>query len=432
VASYRATIDYLYQQLPMFHRIGPAAYKTDLTNTIALCDLLRHPEHSFRSIHIAGTNGKGSVSHLTASILQEAGFVTGLYTSPHLADFRERIRINGLPIGKKQVRKFIATYRDEFDRIRPSFFEMTVGMAFDHFRTHRVDMAVIETGLGGRLDSTNIIHPVLSVITNIGYDHTQFLGDTLEKIAAEKAGIIKPHIPVVIGETQDQVQDVFISRSVAMSAPLSFADRNFRLEISKGNKTGILLDGFDVWYGKKRVFQNVSSPLKGLYQQKNILTVLQIVLELRKSGLDLPDQAVFQGIARVIDNTGLKGRWQTLSSSPLTICDVGHNADGLQEVANQLASMKFEHLHFVLGLVSDKERENLFRLLPEGATYYFCKARIPRALDPHQLAMEAKMAGLNGKVFSSVKKAYAAARAVAGPADLIFIGGSNFVVAEVV
>jgi dihydrofolate synthase/folylpolyglutamate synthase len=416
----------------MFHRIGPAAYKTDLTNTQAICKLLEHPETAFRSIHIAGTNGKGSVSHLMASILQETGLTTGLYTSPHLKDFRERIRVNGQPVDMMYVSQFVANHRDAFDRINPSFFEMTVGLAFDYFRKRQVDIAVIETGLGGRLDSTNIIQPILSVITNIGYDHMQFLGDTLEKIAEEKAGIIKPNTPVVIGETQSQVRDIFIRRSTASNAPVSFADQHFRLEVSRPGSSGSLLDGFDVWSGSEVFMHDLSSPLKGFYQRKNIITTLQAVSELNRQGFRIEPDHFRKGLLHVSENTGLMGRWQTLSRLPGTICDVGHNLDGIREVVSQLRSLSYNRLHFVLGLVADKEREHLLKLLPADAVYYFCKARIPRALDQHVLAAEARIAGLKGKAYSSVRKAYAAARTAAAADDLIFIGGSTFVVAEVV
>ncbi len=414
----------------MFHRIGAPAYKSDLTNTIALCKVLGNPYETFASVHVAGTNGKGSVSHFLASILQEAGLKVGLYTSPHLIDFRERIRINGIMIPREKVIEFVQSYREAFERIKPSFFEMTVGMAFSYFREERIDVAVIEAGLGGRLDSTNVIMPVLSVITNIGHDHQAFLGDTLGKIALEKAGIIKPGIPVVIGETQVETIGVFTHRSWELNAPISLADQHYSLQISQDNKTGNLLDGFDVLRHGKTYLASLESPLKGDYQSRNILTVVQGIELMNRAGYQIPLDKVKTGIRRVIPNTGLMGRWQTIGTDPLTIVDVGHNREGIGYVVRQLSAMDHKRLHIVLGMVADKDREAILSLLPRDAVYYFCQAAIPRALDPNQLALEARQVGLRGKVYSSVRKALASARLIARHDDIVFVGGSTFVVAE--
>lgn len=408
--NYSKTLEYLFAQLPMFHRIGAAAYKADLDTTIALCTLLGNPQESFRSVHVAGTNGKGSVSHMLASIFQEHGMKTGLFTSPHLKDFRERIRINGRMIPKQEVTNFIARNKLSFESLHPSFFEMTAGLAFDHFAREKVDIAVIETGLGGRLDSTNIITPLLSVITNISRDHMQFLGDTLEKIAAEKAGIIKIGIPVVIGETQDEVMHVFQKRAAELHAPILFADQHVKA-------------------GEEILS---ASPLKGYYQRKNITTVLGAIRVLNNTGMNIPENIVQRGIRHVVRNTRLAGRWQILAHRPLTICDTGHNEAGIRFVLEQIRDTPHEVLHFVFGMVSDKEPGKILSLLPQDARYYFCKPDIPRGLDAGELAKMAAGAGLLGTVHGSVAEALAAARANANAHDMIFIGGSTFVVAEVV
>ncbi len=415
----------------MFHRIGAAAYKADLNNTILLCRLLGNPHQSFTSIHVAGTNGKGSVSHLLASILQESGLKAGLYTSPHLVDFRERIRINGQMIPREKITLFINKYKEAFGTIGLSFFEMTVGLAFDHFREEKVDIAVLETGLGGRLDSTNVVTPVLSVITNIGHDHQAFLGDTLEKIAAEKAGIIKEKVPVVIGETQNETSGVFLRISGEHRAPIVFADQHFSLMTSPGNPSGNILDGFNVFHDGMQCSTNLVSPLKGYYQVRNIATVFQSVELLNELGFHIPEHCIANGIRKVFGNTGLMGRWQVLGQKPLTICDVGHNPEGIRYNVNQLSALAPERLHIVFGMVADKEIQQVLSLLPGDAFYYFCKADIPRALDEHQLCREAQRAGLRGKAYSSVRKALASARRKARPNHVIFIGGSTFVVAEV-
>jgi len=428
--NYRQTLDYLFAQLPMFHRIGAAAYRADLGNTISLCTLLGHPENTFKSVHIAGTNGKGSSSHLIASVLQSAGYKTGLYTSPHLKDFRERIRINGKKIPKNFVCKFVNLHRHQFEPIQPSFFEYTAVMAFQYFSEEKVDVAVIETGMGGRLDSTNVITPIISLITNISKDHTLFLGDSLPAIAAEKAGIIKPCVPVIIGETQVEIRDVFIARAEEVKAPILFADQNYRL-IRKGqqkntfyletsSRDSIPWDGVPLF-----------CPLHGIYQEKNFISSFQVIKLLIESGFDISDEAIRSGYRNVIRLTGLKGRWQVMSGKPKTICDVGHNEAGIKYILEQLGKEKFNRLHWVFGLVNDKDADSILKLLPSKAVYYFCKANIPRGLDAEELGQKANSYGLRGKAFLSVKEAFLAAQQSAGENDLVFIGGSTFVVAEV-
>ena len=430
--TYSQTLDYLYAQLPMYHRLGAQAYKANLDNTVALCNLLGNPQNSFKAIHITGTNGKGSVSHMLASILQTAGFKTGLYTSPHLKDFRERIRVDGKMISRSYVTSFIEKYRKETEEIQPSFFELTVGLAFDYFRDQQVDIAVVEVGLGGRLDSTNIIHPLLSVITNVSFDHTQFLGTTLDKIAFEKAGIIKPGIPVIIGETQPETKRVFKSIARQRKSPITFADQLF--SIRDQHLAGRYNDHrvINIDFEEKPFLTNLVLPLAGQYQLKNILTVIAACDQLNDDGLSMSESHVHRGIANVIANTGLRGRWQILGKSPLTICDTGHNEGGLQEVLAQIASTPHRTLHFVFGVVNDKVLEPIFALLPKDAHYYFCKPDIPRGLDATVLQEQATKAGLKGKVYDSVKEALKTAREQAGSNDLVFVGGSTFVVAEVV
>jgi dihydrofolate synthase / folylpolyglutamate synthase len=428
--NYRQTIQYLYDQLPVFHRIGPAAYKPDMGNIEALCQMLGQPHQKFRSIHIAGTNGKGSVSHLLASILQSAGYKTGLHTSPHLKDYRERFRINGKLMLKSEVIDFVKKWRNEFATLKPSFFEMSVALAFDHFSKHEVDIAVIETGMGGRLDSTNILLPEVSVITNIGWDHMMFLGDTLEKIAKEKAGIIKRGIPVVLGETLPETRKVFLDRACCKKAPLYFATENLSIE-----KTGQDKNSGSYYRINKNgelLFDHLNCPLGGDYQQHNILTVLKTVDVLNNKGYTISDQHIYQGISDVVKQTGLKGRWQVLGRKPLTIADIGHNKDGLAQVLSQIKSTPHEHLHFVLGMVNDKDIEGILAMLPKAATYYFCRPDIPRGLDAEVLAKKAKQAGLNGTNYNSVAQAYHEARKSAGRNDLVFVGGSTFVVAEII
>lgn len=423
--NYEETLAWLFAQLPMYQREGQAAYKANLDNTLELDARFRHPHRQFKTIHVAGTNGKGSVSHMLASILQEAGFKTGLYTSPHLKDFRERIKINGEMISETYVTGFIGQNRDLFASVRPSFFEMTVAMAFRYFADSQTDIAVIEVGLGGRLDSTNIITPLASVITNISFDHMALLGDTLPQIAAEKAGIIKPGIPVVAGSRDREYDFVFEQKAKACNAPLTFASDEWDV---LRNEDGT----YDLHRRNGVAFHKLASELKGLYQRKNIPTVLETILSLRKSGLEITDTNIRDGISKAISNTGLYGRWQQLAESPFTICDTGHNIDGLTEIVAQLKTCKYDKLHIVIGMVSDKDVTSVLNILPRNACYYFCKASIPRAMDESLLAEKAAQAGLHGFTYSTVAEAYKAAQQNAQKNDMIYIGGSTFVVAEVI
>ncbi|MBL7925187.1 MAG: bifunctional folylpolyglutamate synthase/dihydrofolate synthase [Bacteroidia bacterium] len=428
--TYQETLDYLFSALPMFHRVGPAAYKPSLDNTLALAAAVGHPEKGLRCLHIAGTNGKGSCSHMLASVLQEAGYKTGLYTSPHLKDFRERMRVNGTMIPEEWLAQYVSDHRKVFDEIKPSFFEMSTVMAFSWFRHMRTDIAVIETGLGGRLDSTNIITPLLSVITNIGMDHMHLLGHTLAAIAEEKAGIIKPGVPAVIGEVLPETRGVFLRKSKETDSPLYFAAERFSAGVirhellEESMRLNILKDG-------ETVFGDLTCDLTGQYQLKNILTVCQ-ALEVLKAALNITESHIRRGLSSVKKNTGLQGRWQILSRKPLVICDTGHNEDGLREVMAMLDRLHFGRLHFVLGVVEDKDLENTLQLLPEKARYYFCRADIPRGLDAGLLQEKAARAGLEGVAFQGVRQALEAAKAEAGEEDLVFVGGSTFTVAEVV
>lgn len=430
--DYQNTLDYFYAQLPMFHRIGAAAYKANLDNTIALCRLLGHPERNFRSIHVAGTNGKGSTSHMLASVLMETGLKTALFTSPHLKDFRERISINGKKIPKSTVSRFIAQHKDAFDAIGPSFFEITFALAAWWFSEEKVDIAIMEAGMGGRLDSTNVIMPELSIITNIGFDHTQFLGDTLEAIAGEKAGIIKQGIPVIIGETQPETLPVFREFALRANAPLFQADQNFRISSRTYSHHRIPLMQVSILRKESPDPISLISPLAALYQLKNILTVIQAVEVLRQMHFSISDNELRDGIRHVISNTQLMGRWQVLSPKPLTIADIAHNADGIRALAEQLQLVQYDHLHFIIGVVNDKDVTAMLLMLPKDATYYFCKADIPRGLEASWLAGLASSLGLKGTIYSSVKQALEAAQETAVENDLIIVSGSAFVVAEVV
>jgi len=402
--TYKETTEWMFQQLPMFQAIGAAAYKKDLSNTLLLASHLHHPETKFRTIHVGGTNGKGSTSSLIASVLQEAGYKVGLYTSPHLKDFRERIRVNAALISEEFVVEFIAKNKVFFEKNSLSFFEMTVGLAFSYFEKEQVDVAVIEVGMGGRLDSTNIITPLLSVITNIGLDHTQFLGSTLKEIASEKAGIIKANVPIVIGEYCDETKEVFEEKAKALHSPLFFASTNPKVSLE--------------------------CALKGDYQESNLKTVVQTI-ELAKDFFEINENHLKKGLKNVIENTGLLGRWQILNENPKVVCDTAHNSHGLKIVIKQLEKEKFEQLHIVLGVVNDKDLGSILPLFPKNANYYFCKPEIPRGLDAKILEEEAKEFGLRGIICSSVSNAYKTALERAGKEDLIYIGGSTFVVAEV-
>jgi dihydrofolate synthase/folylpolyglutamate synthase len=427
--TYSEALDFLFTQLPMYQRSGAAAYKNNLDNTWRLDEWFGHPHKAFMSIHVAGTNGKGSVSHMLASILQEAGYKTGLYTSPHLVDFRERIRINGIMIPQEEVVDFVIKNKQVISDVAPSFFEMTVAMAFDYFAREKIEVAVIETGLGGRLDSTNIVDPVLSIITNIGLDHTALLGSTLPLIAAEKAGIIKSGKPVVIGRRQAETLPVFEQKAEEMHAPLVMADEALSVDLLKHHQQSQTVQ---VLKKGKVYLDNLILPLPGNYQLENLRTVVASVLELVGQGLKVSEAHVRVGILGVVTNTGLKGRWQVLSSQPLTICDTGHNEDGIRRIVEQLQTIKYQQLHVVLGMVSDKEVDQILALLPANGLYYFTKAAIPRSLEPELLQSKALVHGLKGNVYTHVTDACQAAQNNAGDNDLIFIGGSTFVVAEVV
>ena len=401
--TYQETVDWMFSQLPMYQRQGKAAFKKDLTNIIAFCDVLKNPEEKFVSIHVGGTNGKGSTSHIISSILQEAGYKVGLYTSPHLKNFTERIRINGEEIPEKYVADFITKNTLFLNKQQLSFFEMTVGLAFDYFASQKVDIAIVEVGLGGRLDSTNIISPEVSVITNIGYDHTQFLGDTLPEIAFEKAGIIKKNTPIIIGEKQKEVADVFFKKALEMNATISFAS------------------------DKKH---DVETDLLGAYQKKNGTTAIHAIKALK--GFTVSENQLQKGLLNVVKNTNLKGRWQILQVAPRVICDTAHNKEGLYYVMHQLASLPVKNLHIVLGVVTDKKLEEILPLFPEDASYYFCKPNIPRGLDEYELQSKANHFGLLGSTYNSVNEAYLAAISNAEKEDVVFVGGSTFVVGEVV
>ncbi len=426
--NYRETLDFLFNSLPMYQRNGAAAYKANLDNTIALDEFFSHPHRQFKSVHIAGTNGKGSVSHMLAAILQQAGFKTALYTSPHLKDFRERIRINGQMIPETEVVSFVEESHPVVEKIQPSFFEMTVMMAFWYFAREKVDIAVIETGMGGRLDSTNIIDPLFSVITNIGLDHTQFLGDTLAKIAAEKAGIIKTGKPVIISERQTETTPVFERKAAETGSPLFYAGEFYHIDYSTITKER--QQQFYVYSGDDPVYDGLTSGLTGAYQRKNVPAVLLGVDLLRSAGLLVPADAVYSGIRNVRQITGLRGRWEETGFNPLVVCDTAHNESGIREVLNQISGIPFRRLHIVWGMVSDKDATGILRLLPRNAEYYFTRADIPRALDEQKLHEFASEAGLSGTTYPTVTGAVKAAKEAAGKEDMIFIGGSTFVVAE--
>ncbi|REJ83992.1 MAG: bifunctional folylpolyglutamate synthase/dihydrofolate synthase [Bacteroidetes bacterium] len=426
--NYSETIRYLFDSLPMFHRIGAAAYKADLSNILRLCELLNHPESKFRSVHVAGTNGKGSVSSMLASVFTAAGYKTGLFTSPHLKDFRERIRINGEMIPEEKVIRFVEDNRASFEEIKPSFFEWSTALAFSHFAEEGVDMAIIETGMGGRLDSTNVIIPELSVITNIGWDHMQFLGDSLEKIAREKAGIIKKGVPVIIGEKHDETKDVFCEVADSLSSPLAFASEIWAVKIVSVSDYLEL----DVFWNEKTEYHALKLELKGNYQLKNILSLMQAIDQLKHAGYKLEEKHIRDGLMNVRKYSGLQGRWQILNHKPLIIADTAHNKPGLEMVLNQIMNTDHDKLHIVLGMVQDKDVVGIMRMFPKKANYYFCHPQIPRALNAKDLANHAQNEGLSGIVYSSVRDALQAAKERAGKNDLIFIGGSTFVVAEAI
>ncbi len=421
--TYEETIDYLFNSAPLFQHVGKDAYKEGLENTYLLDEHFGHSHRRFKTIHVAGTNGKGSCSHTLAAILQSAGYKVGLFTSPHLVDFRERIRINGIPVSEQYVVDFVANHRSFFEPLHPSFFELTTALAFHYFAESEVDVALIEVGLGGRLDCTNIIHPDLCVITNISFDHIQFLGDTLAKIASEKAGIIKPGIPIVIGETTPETKPVFAQKALEVNAPIHFAEEESLLLHSSVDKQG------------KRIYQTVGysqleGELGGLCQIKNTNTLLSAIRVLQEIGYRINEQAVRKGFANVCSLTGLMGRWQKLQEHPTLICDTGHNKGGLQYIVEQLSHQSYRQLHIVLGMVNDKDISGVLALLPKHAIYYFTKASVNRALPEQEVRRLAQQHGLLGNAYPDVETAVRSAQASADPEDLIFVGGSTFIVAD--
>ncbi len=428
--NYQQTIEYLYEHLPMFSRIGAAAYKKDLHNTIALCDALDNPQHKFKSVHIAGTNGKGSTSHMLAAILQQAGYKTGLYTSPHLKDFRERIKVNGNMVSEDFVVDFVQRTKSLSEDIQPSFFELTVAMAFEYFAQEKVDIAIIETGLGGRLDSTNIISPVLSVITNIGYDHMNILGNTLEEIAGEKAGIIKPNVPVVIGEYLPQTKNIFLDKAKVCNAPIYFAQEDYK---AFNTYATVQTLHCTVRNFEHDIEENFSLDLNSLYQTKNLCTVLCAEAILMQKGFSIKNEAEKFALANTKKITGLHGRWDVIAENPTVVLDVAHNEDGIKQVIAQLNFLNHAaaNTHFIIGMVKDKEVENALSLLPADAKYYFTNAHIPRAMPAAELQTKAASFNLNGNYFDDVNDAVNSAKLHAGANDLIIVCGSVFLVGEV-
>ena len=431
--NYQQTLDYLFTRLPMFSRIGAAAYKADLTNTIRLCVALGNPHHTFKNIHIAGTNGKGSVSHMLAAILQTAGYKTGLYTSPHLKDFRERIKVGSDPEGFKEVSEdFVIDFTKKIspliEEIEPSFFEITVAMAFDYFAQQKVDIAVIETGLGGRLDSTNIITPELSVITNIGWDHMNLLGDTLEKIAFEKAGIIKEGIPVVVGEVINETETIFEKIAMEKNASLSIAAHKRQVHDWEWKKNELVVEVAKVHHADHKMYR---LDLPGIYQTKNLLTVLEASEQLQQLGWNINDKIIQEGLQRTKKLTGLHGRWEIIHTSPTVVLEVAHNTDGIRQLVQQVEITTHNQLHIIIGMVKDKDIEQVLALLPKTAAYYFTKAQIPRALGEDELMEKAEKLKLKGQSFTDVNSALGFVLQHAHTDDLIIICGSVFLVGEV-
>jgi dihydrofolate synthase/folylpolyglutamate synthase len=425
--TYQQTLDYLFARLPMYQRVGAVAYKADLDNTIKIAEILGKPHLKLKSIHVAGTNGKGSSSHMLAAILQQCGYKTGLYTSPHLIDFRERIKINGKMIPKGYVIDFVQKYKEAFEQIKPSFFEWSVGLALDYFVSEEVDVAIIEVGLGGRLDSTNIITPKTSLITNISFDHMNLLGDTLEKISWEKAGIIKPRVPVVISQYQSETAPVFNAMAKELKSPIEFADKNYKIvkhALSKG------LMQVEVLNKKDEAIHHYELDLTGIYQLKNLLGVLNVLEFIEKAGFLIEPEHVKAALKDVTKITGLKGRWQKLGEKPMMIADTGHNEDGIKQIIENLKDIEYTDLHFIFGAVNDKDVSKILALLPKEATYYFVKADIPRALDENELLSQAQKFKLKGKAYPTVEAGLKAAKKAAKKTDLVFIGGSTFVVGD--
>ena len=402
--DYIETINYLFQKLPVYQRTGNIAYKADIGNIIKACNLLRNPHKKFKSIHIAGTNGKGSTAHMISSILQEEGYKVGLYTSPHLKDFRERIKINGNMIKEEDVKNFVKNNKLDFEKIDLSFFEMTVAMAFYHFAKNEVDIAIIETGLGGRLDSTNIISPLISIITNISSDHTSLLGMKIEEIAKEKAGIIKKNTPVIIGRRQDICEEIFINTAKQLESEIIFCEVN----------------------------QEYETDLLGEYQKENVTTAIKCIEILARYNFSISFKSLKHGLLRVVSNTSLAGRWHILNNHPLTICDIAHNEEGIRKIVEQIGNIKYQKLHFIIGMVNDKEINNILLHLPKDAEYYFCQADIPRSLPKEELYKRARCHDLHGTIHPSVEEAFLSAKKHAKYDDLIFVGGSTFVVSEII
>lgn len=423
--TYKETTEYLFNSTPLFQNVGKDAYKEGLQNTLILDKHFGSPHKHYKTIHIAGTNGKGSCSHTIASILQDAGYKVGLYTSPHLVDFRERIRVNGNMISEQAVISFVEENKHLFEEIHPSFFEITTALAFKYFMDENVDIAVIEVGLGGRLDCTNIITPEISIITNISYDHMQFLGNTLEKIAGEKAGIIKTDIPVVIGETTPETRKVFQKTASEKHAPITFAEDNNEIISYELN----INSGIDY---TTRNYGHLHGELGGYYQAKNTNTILNAINILKQKNIHISNENVKRGFENVCESTGLRGRWQAIGNKPLTICDTGHNVGGFEYLSKQIKSMMQTHAttRIVFGMVNDKDINGVFHMLPKEASYYFCKASVKRALDEHVLADKASATGLTGKTYSNVKEAFTQALSDSKPEDFIFVGGSSFIVAD--
>jgi len=425
--TYQQTLDYLFARLPMYQRIGAAAYKADLDNTLKIVEVLGKPHNRLKCIHVAGTNGKGSSSHMLAAIMQQSGYKTGLYTSPHLIDFRERIKINGKMIPKNYVIEFVEKYKEPFEQIAPSFFEWTFGLALDYFAKEEVDVAIIEVGLGGRLDSTNIIMPKTSLITNISYDHMNLLGDSLEKIGREKAGIIKPRVPVVISQYQSETAPIFNAIAKEQKAVIEYADKNYKILSSKLSKG---LQEVSILNRKNGQSTTYELDLTGNYQLKNVLGVLNVLDFIEKAGFIIEPDNIKAALKQVMKLTGLSGRWQKLNDKPLTIADTGHNEDGIKQVIENFKHLDFNTLHFVFGTVNDKEISKILGLLPKDAVYYFVRASVPRALDEKELLAEAQKFKLTGKAYSTVEAGLNAAKKAARKSDLIFIGGSTFVVGD--
>ncbi|MFC2137119.1 bifunctional folylpolyglutamate synthase/dihydrofolate synthase [Bacteroidota bacterium] len=428
--TYNEILDYLYNKLPYYQRAGKIAYKADLNNSIKIDDYFGNPHKKYKSIHIAGTNGKGSVSHMIASVLQSAGYKVGLYTSPHLKDFRERIKINGEEIPKEEIISFVKDNIAFFNEIQPSFFEITVAMAFYYFAKENVDFAVVEVGLGGRLDSTNIITPVFSVITNISLDHTELLGNTKELIAKEKAGIIKNNVPVIIGQIDPIVDKVFEDKAKLNKSDIYFADKMHSVEysmLSIDNKQVI-----QVLKNGEIIYPNIKTDLLGVYQVKNIITTIASIELLKSKSINIDKSAIYNGLENVVKITGIQGRWEILGANPRIVCDTAHNEEGLKQVVNQIKNTPYKKLHMVMGFVEGKDLDSILKLLPQDATYYFTKAQIPRALNEEKLHNLAANCELKGEMYKSVIEGLNAAKSNAQPEDFIFIGGSTFIVAEVI